>query len=549
MVVDKQVSAAAAGGAPPVLPSGEQATQWSALVDGALARPPSAAVLSVLDEQQRRLPPSAAREAHLAALREGAALVVTGQQVGLFLGPLYTIYKAATAVRLAQQLTQETGHPCAPLFWLQTEDHDRAEVDHCFLPGADGGPPKRVALADDGLPAGVPLAHRRLGDSVLPCLDALEHAVEGLPHAAATVELFRSAYQPERTFAQAFSEVLATFFAADGLLVLDPRDGRLQREAAPLYRHCLERASELSTLLQRQSAALASAGAPTPVHVRPGSPLFFFHPQGGEGPRYRLDPLGGLDPLDGHREAADRFALVGGSGEVTRAAVAAQLEQEPLAFSSSALLRPLLQDSLLPTVALVGGPSELSYLAQLPPLYAALGVTAARPLRRHGFYLLDQPLRRTLARLGLEAKTLVEADEATIEGLLARRAAGDDELTPEALETKLLVELEAGLDAFEPHARALDAALEAGVEKTRQSVRRSVGRLVGRYQRTLAQRDDVARARLARARTALCPLGTPQERVLSLPYFLAAHGAEALRSRLLEAISEPAAGHTLELEL
>lgn len=542
MVVDEEVSAAAVRGASPA-PAREQATGWAALVEGALARPPSAAVLAVLEEQQRRLPPSVARETHLAALREGAALVVTGQQVGLFLGPLYTLYKAATAVRLAQQLTQETGRPCVPLFWLQTEDHDRAEVDHCFLPGADGGPPQRVALADDGLPAGVPLAHRRLGDSVLLCLDALEQAVAGLPHAAATVELFRSAYQPERTFARAFAEVLATFFAADGLLVLDPRDARLQRAAAPLYRHCLERAPELSALLQRQSEALAAAGAPVPVHVRPGSPLFFFHPGGAEGPRYRLDPL------DGDHASAERFALVGGSGQVTRVALAAQLEREPLAFSSSALLRPLLQDSLLPTVALIAGPSELDYLAQLPPLYAALGVTAARPLRRHGFYLLDQPLRRTLSRLGLEAKTLVEADASTLEGLLARRAAGDDEPTPEALETKLLAELEAGLDAFEPRARALDPAVEAGVEKTRLSVRRSVGRLVGRYQRALAQRDEVARARLERARTALCPLGAPQERVYSLPSFLAAQGAEALRSRLLDAIGEPAAGRTLELEL
>ncbi|MCA9670280.1 MAG: bacillithiol biosynthesis cysteine-adding enzyme BshC [Myxococcales bacterium] len=518
-------------------------------------------VLDALAEQQRALPPSPAREASLEALARGAcSLVATGQQVGLFLGPLYSFYKAATAVRLAQRVSGAGGQRCAPLFWMASEDHDIAEVDHCFAADPDEPLPRRLALyqrqADvpDDDSDRVCVGQRVLGPSVQRCLDELAESLQGLPHAEQTMALFGGAYRPERTFAEAFAQVLGALFAEQGLLVFDPRDLRVAAAAAPHVAVCIERAAEIAEALSQRADELVRDGARAPVHVRPGAPLCFYHPRGPNGPRYRLEPAG-----EGY------YTLVGaeGAAPLARAELLEALARDPLCFSSSALLRPVLQDALLPVSHVVGGPSEVDYLAQLPPLYAALDVTASEVVRRHGFRLISTEVATALGLLELDAATLCEASDEALEAHLAqlasRRAAresdhGDQALvTPQTLELELLAGFEARLDRLERDltrtGEPLEPALRSGIDKTRASVTRSVSKLVSRYRRVLAAEDAVARSRLARARDELMPTGVPQERLLSLPYFMARYGIDELRDRVLAAIDDPRAGQTVDLVL
>ncbi|HSP80077.1 MAG TPA: bacillithiol biosynthesis BshC, partial [Myxococcaceae bacterium] len=206
-------------------------------VSTAASRTVAPSLQDVLLARNARLAASPARERNLELLaRPGTVAVVTGQQVGLFLGPLFTLYKAASAIVTARALAEETGRPCVPVFWLQTEDHDLPEIDHCYLPRATGEP-LRVALElPDAAASRVPVAHRRLGESVTVALAALRAELEDQPHASEHLELLERAYRPEATLAEAFAEVLATVFADEGLVLLDPRDARLAPLAASVHR-------------------------------------------------------------------------------------------------------------------------------------------------------------------------------------------------------------------------------------------------------------------------------------------------------------------------
>jgi bacillithiol biosynthesis cysteine-adding enzyme BshC len=495
-------------------------------VAAAASRTVSPALLDVLVARNARLAPSPARERNLELLsRPGTVAVVTGQQMGLFLGPLFTLYKAAAAIVAARALSEETGRPCVPVFWLQTEDHDLPEIDHCVLPRASGGP-LRVALdLPDATTSRAPIAHRHLGPSVTAALATLRNELGDEPHAQEHLALLERAYRPEATLAEAFTEVLSAVFAEEGLVFLDPRDPRLAPLAAPVHRRALQDAAALSDALAARVRALSEAGFSEQVHIRPGAPLGFFSPDGVEGPRYRLDPAGpGRWSLVGHPE----------NGTVTTDELLGWLEREPLRFTTSALLRPLLQDTWLPTAAYVGGPGEIAYFAQLGPLYAHAGLPMPLVVPRARFRVLDDRARRWLGKLGLQPDEVAAPREELLTRLAARGSASPLE-SPEALEARLFGAFASELDRLGDSLLAVDPALQDALQRTRGTVRVAVSRLAGRYGRSLARRDGVTAERLDRLRTWLTPNDAPQERVHGLPYFACRIGTRAFTRQVLDA--------------
>ncbi len=503
----------------------------------ASARRASPALLSALAAQQRALPKSAARERALEQLaRGGTAAVVTGQQVGLFLGPLYTVYKAATAIAAARALTAQTGTPCVAVFWLQTEDHDFPEIQQCRVLSPHGEP-LTLSLQDGETGAGadrVSVKHRRLGPSVEAQLLLLESTLRELPHAAEALRLLRAHYRPQATLAEGFAGTLAELFAEEGLLFLDPREPEVAALAAPLHARAVAEREAISAALHERARALEAAGFEVQVHVREGSPLSFFHPHGPRGPRCRLDPT------------PEGFALVGLEGAVSREALAAAAKAEPLCFSSSALLRPVIQDALLPTAAYVGGPGEANYFAQLPPLYPLFDLPVPMFLPRARFRVVEPRVRALLETLQLRP----EDAEQPAEALLARTASrvpGDGKLpAPGAVRDRIWAETERALGELDALGPALDEGTRDAVLRTRKTVARALERFTRRYERALLTRDEVRVQRLARLRAALYPDGAPQERVYGLPGYLARSGWPRFKQVLFEAL-RPFAAELREL--
>ena len=492
-------------------------------VAAAARRPIDPAVHAALAAQEARRPQSPARTAALARLAApGAVAVVTGQQVGLALGPLYTLHKAAAAVATARALEAETGHPVVPVFWLQTEDADFAEVRTVALPDPATGAVRHLEIPDALGPdaARVSLSERPLGPGIAAVHTALASALDGLREADATLRLLQRHYRPEATFGDAFAGVMAELFAEAGLLLLDPRDPALSPLAAPVHARALALAPDLAAALTARAAALEAAGLQVQVPVRPDAALSCFHPDGPAGPRYRLVADGA------------GWTLAGAAGRFTAAALDAALGASPRAFSTTALLRPLLQDHWLPTAATLGGPGELAYFAELPPLYAAFERAMPLAIPRARFLLVGPTARRLAAQLGLAPRDAAAPRDALLAALAARSP--DAAPDPDAALAPARAALAAALASLRA-ATGADPAFDRACRKSEDAIAHELARLAERARRHAAEADAVRVSRLDRLRGLIAPGGAPQERALGFPWFAAQHGPQALVDALVAA--------------
>ncbi|MBX2796194.1 MAG: bacillithiol biosynthesis cysteine-adding enzyme BshC [Myxococcales bacterium] len=463
--------------------------------------------LQATTEQQR-----AHREALAAG---GAAVVVTGQQAGLFGGPLYTLYKAAAAIVDAAALAEQTGVPCVPLFWLQNEDHDFDEIAASHVPA--GSELHTLRVAGDGGDRRRSVAAVQWSEGVGEALDGLQSLLTGQPGAADVMALLRRTYQPAASPADSLRDWIEALFAEHGLLVVDPSLPPVVEAAASLHASAIEHAEAWARALGARTQQLKAAGFRVQVHVRPDSPLSFVHPHGRGGPRFRVERRGAPE---GHWQLCGTRDTV--PDDVVRAGP----------HSTSALLRPLLQDTLLPTAAYVGGPGEIAYFAQLPPLYEAAGVPMPLVVPRARFRVVDAGTDRLLQQLGLVADDLAGPRDALV-ARLARPVS--DAPDPEALRAAL-TPLEEALARFAPHAEAMDPGLAKAARKTEATARDAVGKLVERYRRTLGQRDATAMERLERVMVRLQPGGSPQERVHGWPWYGARYGVGCFVRAVIDAV-------------
>ena len=476
-------------------------------------------VVAELQRQAVSLPASRARDEAIATLdRPGTTCVVTGQQVGVFLGPLYTLHKAASAVARARWLAERTGRPCIPIFWLQTEDHDWEEVAR--FDGCVRGAWIRGRMAPEwSAEARISLAHRRLPSEVEVHLATVARALVPLPHGAEVCALLGRHYVAGRSPGAAFAGVLAELFAAEGLVLFDPRTPAMAALAAPVLRFALEEEDAIGSLLVERGTALARCGFAEQVHTRADASLAFFHPAGPEGPRFRPDRDG-----DGFRTPL---------GRVSGAELLARLDADPLSFSTSALLRPLVQDTLLPTAAYLGGPAECTYFAQLPPVYARAGLELPMVAPRARFRVVDPWTAALLDRLGLQPE---DTDQPA--HVLAARLHAWPAWMDGSLRDRLLGPIGRQLDQVEPEAVALDPALARALEKTRAHLARGVDRLIARLQRAALVGSGVGTDpldALGQIATALRPSGLLQERVHGFWGVAAEVGPRALVSSLVSA--------------
>ena len=440
-----------------------------------VARPLSPGLATALEAQNAAYEASPARDAHLRALREGACAVVTGQQTGLFLGPLFTLYKAASTIRLARWLAERWNAPVVPVFWLQTEDHDAAEIAVCHI--ARGGD-EPLTLALPVAEGAVSVAKRVLPDEVSARLAELAGAVAHLPHGDEHVAMLSRHYRPGTGAASALVE---------------------------------------------RAATLEASGFHAGVHVRPGAPLSFFHPEGAGGPRYRL------------AKDTDGFVEVGGARRRTLPELLAGLDRDPASFTTSALLRPILQDTWLPTIAYVGGPAEVAYFAQLQPIYAAFDVAMPIVVPRAQLRLLERPTRLALSRRGLTAAEAIRPldDPVTLTMPVSPEPSDGERLT-----RRLVAGVDRLLDEAAPEVAAAGERAAKALEKTRRAMSRSAVKLGRSVDRAVSLRDREAVSELEGIRARLFPRGVPQERFFAPASFCARYGQRAFIDRVLAA-AEP----------
>jgi bacillithiol biosynthesis cysteine-adding enzyme BshC len=488
-------------------------------------RPPVPAhwpeLVALLAEQNA----SAAAAPALAALGQGAGVTVTGQQVGLFGGPLFTPFKAATALARAREASA-AGRPHAAVFWLATEDHDFAEINHVVFPSRKG----LHTLTYEKAPAlPCPVGGIVLDESITPLVD---QAWELLGSSDA-MEALVAAYKPGRTFAQAFAAFYSKAFAAQGLLVLDAGGRAIHRMGAPVLRAGVERADELHAALMERNRALEAAGYHAQVAVTPQSSLLFL-----------------IDERTGARLALKRIApsaeepkglWQAGKQSYSTDELAGILDAEPERISPSALLRPVFQDYLLSTSLTIGGPAEVAYFAQSAVLFERILGRATPAQARFSATLIEPAIGELLKKHELTLEQVLKETPSSLAQLLAGRA-----MPPEGRRKMAAAgaALDKDLSAVLDWMQSLDPGMGRSAETAASKMRYQMSRL-----RRLAANFELQReSSLGRNAEAICqalhPAGTLQERYHGAAYYLARYGFE-LNEEIAAQASGSGPGHSV----
>jgi len=431
--------------------------------------------------------------------------VVSGQQAGLFTGPLYTIYKAISAVKLAGCLTQRNTK-AVPVFWIATEDHDFPEVATAEFIGRDcklGMVQSSGAIHREGMPVG----SVRLDNSMVTLLDELLSLLPTSEFTRDLEDILRDSWQPGIGYGDAFARMMISLVGCYGLVLLDPLDSRLKRLAAPLYEQVALKAQEIATSLDERSRELEANGYHAQVLTSESSFPLFLHDE--TGARHAITRT-----EDGRYRAKDS-EISYGVDELANLA-----REYPERFSPNVTLRAVVQDYLLPTVAYYGGAAEVAYFAQTAEVYRCLERPVTPILPRSSLTMIERHTSRTLERYGLTLESLFAGQEVVLARVVEEHLGTDTARQFEKAEQAVSREL----DELREKLNSVDPTLAAALETGRRKITYQVEGLRTRFHRAQLARDEAAQRQLERAFDQLCPHKELQERHINITSLLARHG-------------------------
>lgn len=465
-------------------------------------------VAAVLRETNASLGGSEVTAKNIDRLANGAVAVVSGQQVGLFGGPAYAFYKALSAIQIAHELT-ESGVDAVPIFWMATEDHDLDEVRH--VSWFHAGKRSRFELSADGT-SGNPVGRVKLGPAIEEIVRQASELLAGTDSAAVAKSLQES-YKSDETYGSAFGKLFARVFADHGLILVDPLDARLHRIAAPVYRKALAERATLNAKLLNRDKELQNAGFEPQVKVTPETTLLFQIRDGIRQPIVYQAKNG---------EESGVFKI--GDATLTEAEVLQLADSSPETLSPNALLRPVVQDYLFPTVAFCAGSAEISYLAQSEVLYSDLLGRMPVLLPRADFTILDAKADKLLQKYHLCIENLWSGPQQLrkqMESVSLPAELGENFDKKKALIESTLTELGAEI-------QKLDATLAGAVETTREKMSFQLNKLREKTGRALDERAGLIAEHSEFLENLLYPDRVLQSRDLSFLPFLAQWGTAGL---------------------
>jgi bacillithiol biosynthesis cysteine-adding enzyme BshC len=481
------------------------------------------ALADLLEQQAIEFGASEAAKANIENLRTGARAVVTGQQVVLFGGPLLTILKAATAVARAREATAATGVDHVPVFWLATEDHDLEEVDQVSLLTKTA---VETLHADLKVSRAVPVGGVVPGSELEAVLERASELLEFAP----VSEWLRECYLPQDgthpSLALAFGRLMAKIFAAEGLIVMDAASREFHALGAGTLRYAIEHAAPLQQALITRSEELVSAGYHAQVLVVGDASLLFL-----------------LDETTGERVALHRSEQgqwKAGAKNFSTADLLAILESAPERLSPNALLRPVFQDTLLPTSAYVGGPAEIAYFAQSAVLYEAILGRMTPVLPRLSATLLEPAIAAVMDKDEVQLPDAMTTAETLAQRLGARAMPIEGKRKLAAVGNAMETEL-AALTAY---LAGMDPSLGRAAEVSGSKMHYQMNRL-RRMAATFELQKQASLRKHAEAITLdVFPGGHPQERVLAGVWFMARYG-DGLVERLVSVAGNQCPGHVV----
>lgn len=463
-----------------------------------------ARVADILQRQNKTWSASARTHANIERFRAGASVIVTGQQVGLFGGPLFSLFKALSAVKLAAEASA-AGLECVPIFWLATQDHDLEEVNQASLPGPDAALIKFQAPTQ-GVPD-APVSTVTF-DSAIDAV--VQKAAEVLGDSEAAGWL-REAYRPGESLGSAFARLFADLFADWGVILLDSSDPELSVISEPVYRAAIEKAAALDDALLNRGRELESVGYHQQVKVTPSSTLLFALQNGARVPVHRRANGGGYDFLIGEEK-------------ISQAELLQRIAAAPHHFSANVLLRPVKQDYLLPTLAYTGGAAEIAYFAQAAVVYDALLGRVTPILPRFSATIVEPKQRRLLEKYNLNLPDLFHGPDALREILAQRTLPADLQAAFDGAQAAL----QSSLSEIQDSLSRLDVTLVDAAQRAGSKMQHQLEHLRSSAARAELRQSELLARHAEQLSNALYPNKSLQEREVAGIYLVARYGKDLL---------------------
>ena len=452
-------------------------------------------------QQQHRNAPVESRAAAARLADPASVAVVTGQQAGVFGGPMYTLLKALTALQLARRTEREQKVPAVAIFWVEAEDHDWEEVRSCTVLDAEFQP-RTVTLPDLDGAGELPVAKLQLDARIEQAIDELAGVLQKTEFTAAIIDSIRAAWMPGRGVACAFATWIETLLGPHGLVVFESADPAAKPLVADVFARELLAPGRSAELAAQAGETLAARGHVPQVVPQPDSVSLF-----------SLDPV-----RRSIRRHGDHLAI--GDHVHSSEALSNEARERPAAFSPNVLLRPIVQDTLFPTICYVPGPSELAYLGQLRGVYEQFGVPMPLMFPRSTATLLDSGATRFLAKYGVPFEELRTPDESALNKLLEAQLPARVEQSLRDATTATQAAMAQVIEALP----TLDPTLEGAAKTTLGKMEHELRALHSKVIHAAKKRDETLRRQFTRAQAQAFPHGHPQERTLGVVYFLNKYG-------------------------
>ncbi len=475
--------------------------EWAKQVQSRKLPPHS--LLPILREQNRFFGGGVETDENLSRLEKGALAIVTGQQTGLFGGPLFTLYKALTTIKLAAQLNENGAATFVPIFWLASDDHDFREANHIQILDKTNQP-FEISYLNHPLDSRIPIYDIKLSQRISEVLQQLDDATHPSDFKPEVLQTLRDAYQPKAAFSQAFGKWLMQLCKSFGLILIDASDPRIKSLGKEVFKKEVAEHSPSTRSAMKTTERLLRKNYHGQVQLHDNVLNLFFVENGRQA--IAIDE--------------ERFFIKGKNRTFELKELLNLLEERPQHFSPNVLLRPIFQDALLPTVAYVAGPAELAYYAQMKGIYKEFGMPMPILYPRKSATLLEPKIQKVIENYGLKIQDFWINAEVLINGILQKQL--PEEIEKRIRNTQLCISK--NLQALEDVVMEFDSTLHDAVQNANGRILHQVELLESKIVLAYKKRNDVIVKQIQKAANHLYPNNQLQERALNITPFLFKYG-------------------------
>jgi bacillithiol synthase len=483
---------------------------WKNICEAVLKNYQNTGFIDILIRQNN----SIQNQKYLNILKEkNTVILITGQQLGLFVSPMYTIYKILTTILYAQKLSEEiTDYNFVPVFWLEGEDHDFAEVNHIHFFTQEGDLEELVYNETDN-EKGLSISKRNLTDEITKILKLIREKLQHTEFTEPLLNGLEHTWEKGIKWHDAFSDQIRTIFKASGLLLFNPADTEVKKASHSFFKYLIENNDAIVKAFLEQSKITQEAGFANQVYVDSDKSYIFLSYKNAK-------------RLSLQKEQPEHFFVKDSNLTWSRDELLAILEKNPEWFSSTVLTRPIWQSWMLPVVSYIAGPSEIAYWAQLKKGFDAFKVQMPHVMPRLSFTLLEPKIQRLLKKYSIDIDDVdPDADNFIKEQLKKAQ--------PPELENQFN-ELNKNMDqhksALSTITEKIDPTLQSVVKKTFGNVDHSFKKLQDKLLKRLENKESLLVRHFKEIHDNIYPDGTPQERIICSIYYMNKYGPDWLNN-------------------